>query len=173
MRKAWRWTKRVGLVVLVIAAVIGGISLFLPLHAGLQLRSGRYYYINCTEQRLFVVAGTDSLRGRLLQRQSKWWRLDWKETGYSAHWQNRSGVVPSIRKYAVVPGWAETRVLIPIWPAWALLLVVGIVAIRRRAIGRAPDGVCFRCRYDLRGLPDGTDVCPECGAAIASDRPKA
>jgi hypothetical protein len=53
-------------------------------------------------------------------------------------------------------------------PLWSLLLLTGVPTAwmfrtdwKRRRIERA--GLCPKCGYDLRGLPDGR-ACPECGA---------
>lgn len=41
-------------------------------------------------------------------------------------------------------------------------LALGVAGVRR--LVRRPAHACRRCRYDLRGLPEGAP-CPECGAA--------
>ena len=71
--------------------------------------------------------------------------------------QSRAFVGPPIRKY-----W------IPFWMPLALAVGVTIAYWYfdyRRYLGR-----CAICRYDLRGLPETTMKCPECGTEIASHR---
>ena len=56
---------------------------------------------------------------------------------------------------------------------FALLLLIGVVlliaGLRGRLVG--DDSICRNCRYDLRGRPTGSTICPECGADLA--KPKA
>lgn len=67
-------------------------------------------------------------------------------------------------------GSARTLVL-PWWMLGALgggLMCAGLWGIR------APKGHCRKCEYDLRGLPAGAGVCPECGATLpAASAPSA
>lgn len=52
---------------------------------------------------------------------------------------------------------------VPWWMVGALgggLMCAGFWGIR------APRGHCRTCEYDLRGLPAGASVCPECGAKL-------
>lgn len=80
--------------------------------------------------------------------------------------------------------WATIDDLVPRWLAWRWywngpyrivgirfmplaivfsLLLVGCIGLRR---GQVPEGLCGRCRYDLRGIEKGERsevTCPECG----------
>jgi hypothetical protein len=53
-------------------------------------------------------------------------------------------------------------------PIWSLALLTGVPTAwmfrtdRKRRRGER-EGLCAKCGYDLRGLPDGR-ACPECGA---------
>ena len=64
--------------------------------------------------------------------------------------------------YVAAPPWAG---LLPL----PLTLLVIIPAYRRRR--RRRQGRCLGCGYDLRGLPDDSDRCPECGRP-AANRPR-
>jgi ankyrin repeat protein len=51
---------------------------------------------------------------------------------------------------------------------WSLLALAVAWAVRRLLRRRPSDGIarCRNCRYELTGLPETTDRCPECGSHI-------
>jgi len=51
-------------------------------------------------------------------------------------------------------------------PWWMLGAIGGLLACAGFWGIRTPRGHCRKCEYDLRGLPAGASVCPECGAKL-------
>lgn len=51
-------------------------------------------------------------------------------------------------------------------PWWMLGALGGLLASAGLWSIRTPRGHCRKCEYDLRGLPAGASVCPECGAKL-------
>lgn len=61
--------------------------------------------------------------------------------------------------YHVPPWWT---IVFPLWlPFLLIALPTGYLCYRDR---KAKPGLCAVCRYDLRGLPETTMKCPECGS---------
>jgi ribosomal protein L40E len=60
-----------------------------------------------------------------------------------------------------------------LWLVDAIMVVVGLALLLAGLRGRRTDDhpICRRCRFDLVGLPESAEVCPECGSSL--DRPKA
>ena len=64
-------------------------------------------------------------------------------------------------------GFGITTVHIPLWlPFLLIALPTGFLLYSDRKQNRP--GLCAVCRYDLRGLPETTAKCPECGREIKS-----
>ena len=68
---------------------------------------------------------------------------------------------------AIGPGY-HTSADIPLYlPFLLVALPTGFLFYRDR---KARPGHCAVCRYDLRGLPETTMRCPECGACLAESK---
>lgn len=60
-----------------------------------------------------------------------------------------------------------------LWAIVAILVLVGSALLAAGLAGKRIDDhpICRRCRFDLVGLPESAEVCPECGSSLG--RPKA
>lgn len=64
-----------------------------------------------------------------------------------------------------------TLILIGLFIVIELTLIIAGIALMTGTIRISyPTEVCRECRYDLRGLPDETSQCPECGGALLNNR---
>ena len=84
--------------------------------------------------------------------------LGWKQVALS---EDRYRVLPLT---PIVRGLATNTLVYAF--LWALILVVLFIPSRLRCYRRLAKGRCFKCAYDLAGIP--SDRCPECGSTRAT-----
>lgn len=169
MRKAWRWTKRVGLALLLAAAVLCVISEFRGARAMLWHQTGPAYGIGIARHTLIISYGD---LGRPMIR--------WPNYNNLWHWQAETVLplskwspprywLPGTSAHCVLDYGGYNSIAIPLW--WVTVLAIGCAAFMSLHRGNRALRECSACRHDLRGLPKDAAVCPECGAGILSARP--
>ena len=165
MRKAWRWAKRVGLALLLAAAVLCVASEFYFVSLSVTHRSGSYCGAMFSRHMLIVSRGTDGVFDPLRFTTDEGdWKIEHQFVTIGTNWGLRRQWTPSYTPAGSAPDMHTHQIGVPLY--WVPLVVVSLFVVRllrRRPVAER----CAGCHYDLRGLPKDAAVCPECGAGIA------
>lgn len=161
MTKAWRWTKRIGLALLLTASVICIMSEFqFPAFAVLRPQ-GPHSLMWLAQHTLLVEQTPGPVSFGAGVANGRWTmaiKLSSPTTVSGLRcWLPRLGDFTLSMRIG-------TSLSLPLWPIHILTFSCLVLWLRSR---RNKPGHCPTCRYDLRGLPNNAAVCPECGAAIA------
>jgi len=70
--------------------------------------------------------------------------------------------------------WTDGTIYLPVlqsimYPYTGMVAAVGVFIA---CLPRIEPWMCRRCHYDLRGLTDDQEICPECGAPAREKRPR-